>query len=200
MTEDKKNLNFSMWVKKLKDYDCFSESLIDELGDKLTNAPFSTNEKSGGAYDGGLIDIILSSLCTIGYHINENCFGLNQKGRLNHQFLSVNSNMLMRVLLLQHISKAQMFVEQSESWKKNKGFLYDFDKNDNSQLKLGERSAFLCMKHGIKLSQEEFEAMVSIDNEDKNTNPYMNPLVLVVRIVNQLTTVEIQRKYDYYNQ
>lgn len=200
MTEDKKNLNFSMWVKKLKDYDCFSESLIDELGDKLTNAPFSTNEKSGGAYDGGLIDIILSSLCTIGYHINENCFGLNQKGRLNHQFLSVNSNMLMRVLLLQHISKAQMFVEQNESWKKNKGFLYDFDKNDNSQLKLGERSAFLCMKHGIKLSQEEFEAMVSIDNEDKNTNPYMNPLVLVIRIVNQLTTVEIQRKHDYYNQ
>ena len=48
LTEEKKNLNFVLWTKKLKDYNCYSESLINELGDKLTNGTFNTNEINGG--------------------------------------------------------------------------------------------------------------------------------------------------------
>lgn len=195
--EEKRNLNFVLWTKKLKDYNCYSESLINELGEKLKNASFNMNESNGGCYEGALIEVILNNLCTLGYHINELAFGLNSKGKRNHPFLNVNTEMIMRVLLLQHISKAEYFVTQTENWKKNKGYLFDFNGELETQLKLGERSAFLCMKHGIQLSEIEFEAMTIVDKDDKCFNSHQNQLVVLVKIINQLVAVELQRKYDY---
>lgn len=198
LTEEKRNLNLTRWIQKLKDYDCYSESLINELGDKIASGTYNINETNGGCYDGALIDVILNNLCTLGYHINENAFGLNPKEKLKHPFLSVNLTILMRVLLLQHVAKAVMFAPQTESWKKNKGYLYDFNEENKSQMKLGEYSAFICMKHGIKLSEDEYEAMVSIDKEDKAYNTHQSPLVILVKTVNQLVGIELQRKYEYY--
>lgn len=197
LTEEKRNLNFVLWTKKLKDYNCYSESLINELGEKLKNASFNMNESNGGCYEGALIEVILNNLCTLGYHINELAFGLNSKGKRNHPFLNVNTEMIMRVLLLQHISKAEYFVTQTENWKKNKGYLFDFNGELETQLKLGERSAFLCMKHGIQLSEIEFEAMTIVDKDDKCFNSHQNQLVVLVKTINQLVAVELQRKYDY---
>lgn len=197
LTEEKRNLNFVLWTKKLKDYNCYSESLINELGEKLKNASFNMNEANGGCYEGSLIEVILNNLCTLGYHINELAFGLNDKGKRNHPFLNVNTEMIMRVLLLQHISKAEYFITQTENWKKNKGYLFDFNGELETQLKIGERSAFLCMKHGIQLSEIEFEAMTIVDKDDKCFNSHQNQLVVLVKTINQLVAVELQRKYDY---
>lgn len=197
LTEEKRNLNFVLWTKKLKDYNCYSESLINELGEKLKNASFNMNEANGGCYEGSLIEVILNNLCTLGYHINELAFGLNDKGKRNHPFLNVNTEMIMRVLLLQHISKAEYFITQTENWKKNKGYLFDFNGELETQLKMGERSAFLCMKHGIQLSEIEFEAMTIVDKDDKCFNSHQNQLVVLVKTINQLVEVELQRKYDY---
>lgn len=197
LTEEKRNLNFVLWTKKLKDYNCYSESLINELGEKLKNASFNMNEANGGCYEGSLIEVILNNLCTLGYHINELAFGLNDKGKRNHPFLNVNTEMFMRVLLLQHISKAEYFITQTENWKKNKGYLFDFNGELETQLKMGERSAFLCMKHGIQLSEIEFEAMTIVDKDDKCFNSHQNQLVVLVKTINQLVAVELQRKYDY---
>ena len=197
LTEEKRNLNFVLWTKKLKDYNCYSESLINELGEKLKNASFNMNEANGGCYEGSLIEVILNNLCTLGYHINELAFGLNDKGKRNHPFLNVNTEMIMRVLLLQHISKAEYFITQTENWKKNKGYLFEFNGELETQLKMGERSAFLCMKHGIQLSEIEFEAMTIVDKDDKCFNSHQNQLVVLVKTINQLVAVELQRKYDY---
>lgn len=197
LAEEKRNLNFMLWIKKLKDYNCYSESLINELGDKLKNASYNMNETNGGCYEGSLIEVILNNLCTLGYHINELAFGLNDKGKRNHPFLNVNTEMIMRVLLLQHISKAEYFIPQTEAWKKNKGILFDFNGELETQLKMGERSAFLCMKHGIQLSEIEFEAMTIVDKDDKCFNSHQNQLVVLVKTINQLVAVELQRKYDY---
>lgn len=199
LTEEKKNLNFALWVKKLQDYGCYSESLINELGDRIANATYNMNESNGGCYDGALVDVILNNLCTLGYHINELALGLNAKGKRNHPFLCVNIEMLMRVLLLQQISKAEYFVSQSEAWKKNKGFLYDFNGDLDTQLKMGERSAYLSLKHGINLSEQEYEAMTIIDKDEKTFNSHITPLAQMVKIINQLVAIELQRKYDYYN-
>lgn len=199
LSVEKRNLNLTLWIKKLKDYGCYSESLINELRDKIANAPFNTNEANGGCYDGSLIDVVLNNLCTIGYHINILGFGKNSKDKLNHPFLSVNNDILMRVLLLQHIAKSVMFIPQTESWKKNKGYLYEFNGEMESQLKVGEYSAFLCLKHGIKLSEVEYEAMTIIDKDDKSFNSHQTPLSTLVKFINQLAAVELQRKYDYYN-
>lgn len=199
LTDEKKNLNYTRWIEKLKAYDCYSESLVNELGDKICNGTFNINEGNGGCYEGALVDVVLNNLCVMGYHINEVAFGINAKNKKNHPFLCVSLSMLMRVLLLQHISKSEMFVPQTEQWKKNKGYMFDFNGDMETQLKLGERSAFLCMKHGIKLSEFEYEAMISIDKDEKEYNTHQNPLVILVKTVNQLVGIELQRKYDYYN-
>lgn len=198
LSEEKRNLNLSIWIKKLKNYGCYSDSLIDKYGDKIKNATFNINEANGACYDGSLIDTVLNTLCVIGYHINEYGFGKNENDKLRHPFLCVNNDMLMRVLLLQHIGKADMFIPQTENWKKNNGMLYDFNGELDTQLKLGERSVFMCMNNGINLSEQEFEAIMSIDKDEKKNNSHQNVLYTVVKFVNSLTSIELQRRHDYY--
>ena len=194
ITEEKINKNYLLWIDCLKKYDCDSEELIDEYGDAIKTASFAMNETSGGAYQGSLLDIVLSKLCVIASHINENAFGVNDKGKIKHPFLQVDKNSLMKVLLLQHIAKADMFIPSTEQWKINKGMFYEFNPNTQTALKLGERSIFLCQKYGIKLTEEEYDAMKICDKEEDKNNSFTTPLAELVKIANQLTAIEIYQK------
>lgn len=195
ITEEKINSNYILWIERLKKYNCYSDEMINEIGDKIKLASFSLGTTTGSAYCGSMIDTVLNHLCTIAYHINEDAFGLNAKQKDKHLFLKVNSDSLMKVLLLQHISKADLFVPQSEQWKINKGYPFEFNSTLKSSLKTGERSIFLCQKYGIKLTEEEYEAMRIIDKEeDFKNNSYASPLSTIVRMANQLVAIETYRK------
>ena len=194
ITEEKINRNYLLWIEYLKKYNCYSEELINDYGDSIKVASFAMNETNGGAYQGSLLDIVLSNLCVIASHINENAFGVNDKGKIKHPFLQVDKNSLMKVLLLQHIAKAEMFVPSSEQWKINKGMFYEFNPNTQTALKLGERSIFLCQKYGIKLTEEEYDAMKVCDKEEEKNNSFVTPLAELVKIANQLTAIEIYQK------
>lgn len=195
ITEEKINSNYILWIERLKKYNCYSEDMINEIGDKIKLASFSLTTTTGSAYYGSMIDTVLNHLCTVAYHINEDAFGLNAKQKYKHPYLKVDSDSLMRVLLLQHVSKSEIFVPQSEQWKISKGYPFDFNNKLPSSLKTGERSLYLCQKYGIKLSEEEFEAMRIIDKEeDFKNNSYANPLSTIVKISNQLVAIETYRK------
>lgn len=194
LTEEKINANFLRWIKCLERYDCYSQSMINDIGDKIKNAPFTLHENMGGAYQGAMIDIVLNHLCTIATHINDHAFKGNDENRINHSNLYVNKNMLMKVLLLQHISKAEMFVYQTQQWKAKNGQFYDFNDELNTKLKTGERSIFMCQKYGIELSEEEYEAMCIIDKNEENGDIYSNSLTMLVKYVNKLTAIDIRHK------
>ena len=191
---EKINSNFILWIERLQKYNCYSQRLIDDMGDLIKNASFSLTENSGSAYQGSMIDVVLNNLCRLGYELNENCFGY-QNNKIKHKHLYVNQNMLMRVLLLQHIAKAEMFVIQNNQWKAKNGYIYDFNGELKTSLKLGERSIFLCMKYGIELNEEEYEAMRIIDKDEDKTNSFTQPLCSIVKIANQLTAIEKYREY-----
>ena len=191
---EKINSNFILWIERLQKYNCYSQRLIDDMGDLIKNASFSLTENSGSAYQGSMIDVVLNNLCRLGYELNENCFGY-QNNKIKHKHLYVNQNMLMRVLLLQHIAKAEMFVIQNNQWKAKNGYIYDFNGELKTSLKLGERSIFLCMKYGIDLNEEEYEAMRIIDKDEDKTNSFTQPLCAIVKIANQLTAIEKYREY-----
>lgn len=191
---EKINSNFILWIERLQKYNCYSQRLIDEMGDLIKNASFSLTENSGSAYQGSMIDVVLNNLCRLGYELNENCFGY-QNNKIKHKHLYVNQNMLMRVLLLQHIAKAEMFVIQNNQWKAKNGYIYDFNDELKTSLKLGERSIFLCMKYGIELNEEEYEAMRIIDKDEDKTNSFTQPLCAIVKMANQLTAIEKYREY-----
>ena len=41
--------------------------------------------------------------------------------------------------------------------------------------------------------------MTIIDKDEKSFNSHQTPLVILVKMINQLVAIELQRKYDYYN-
>ena len=166
--------------------------MINEIGKQLKDCSFSMNDDSGSAYQGSMIDIVLNHLCSVAYNINEVVFG--PTGKFNS--MRVNPDMLMRVLLLQHIAKAEMFVNTRDTWKVKKGMLYEFNTNLKASLKLGERSLYLCQKYGIELAEEEYEAIRIIDkSEDDKIMFYINPLCSIVKMANQFVAVEMRQKY-----
>ena len=192
LTPEKINLNYITFCNKLKKYNCYSEQMINEIGEQLKDCSFSMNDDSGSAYQSSMIDIVLNHLCSVAYNINEVVFG--PTGKFNS--MRVNPDMLMRVLLLQHIAKAEMFVNTRDTWKVKKGMLYEFNTNLKASLKLGERSLYLCQKYGIELAEEEYEAIRIIDkSEDDKIVFYINPLCSIVKMANQFVAVEMRQKY-----
>lgn len=194
ITEEKINRNYLLFIDYLKKYDCYSDTLIEKYGESIKVATFATNEISGGAYQGSLLDIVLNHLCVIAVHVNEGAFGTNQNNAIKHPHLYVDKNKLMKVLLLQHISKAVMFVNATEQWKINKGMLYEFNPSLLSAMKLGERSLFMCMECGITLTEEEYDAMRVLDKDEDKTNSFVTPLAELVKMANQYTVIEIYQK------
>ena len=190
LTEEKLNKNYVLWIEQLKKYNCYSEELIEEYGDKIKIASFSLNDEKRKTYKKTIIDDDLYNLCVIANHINEHAFGTNDKGKVKHNNLYVNKSSLFKVLLLQHISKAEMFIPVTEQWKINKGILYEFNQNLMTSMKLGERSLFICSKYGIQFTEEEYAAMKVLDKDEDKTNSFITPLEQLVKISNQLTAIE----------
>lgn len=190
ITEEKINLNFVRWTNYLQKYNCYSEALIKDLGEQIKVAPYNTSEKMGGAYPGGLLDVVLNHLCKLAYNVNENGIGTSTP------LLSVNTNLLIRVLLLQHISKSVMYTYQENEWKRKNGQPYDFTENFNTKLKLGEKSMFLCLKYGITLTEEEFEALLIIDKEQDKGSVFNSTLSIIVDFINKMTNKEILLKQN----
>lgn len=190
LNQEKINANFVAYVKRLEKYGCYSEEMINDLSDEIKNAPFGKDESTGCAYRGALVHVILNNLCKTAYAINEKALDENA-------ILKVNFNKLMKVLLLQHIGKALLFVPQEDSYKIKRGELYQWSNNLGCSMKNGERSIYLCMKYGINIEEDEYEAMRIIDKEmDDKSLYHVSPLAMLVLAVNQLTWVELRKEWE----
>lgn len=193
-TQEKINANYLLFIEYLEKYDCYSEEMIKEIGDKIKMAPYSKEVGFGGAEPGSLIDVTLYKLCKIGAQINANVLGKNGGDTISHPNLCVNQYMLMRVLLLMNIAKAEIFEPVTEDWKTRRGIMYDFVEM-KTKMKLGQRSLYLCQKYGIKLSEEEFDAFSTIDISDETGERFLSPLYAVVKTAKMLTLIELRQEY-----
>lgn len=191
LNQEKINANFVAYVKRLEKYGCYSEEMMKDLGDEIKNASFGMKDDSGCAYRGALIDVVLNHLCKTAYAINETALNTNAT-------LKVNLDKLMKVLLLQHIAKSQMYVAQTDSWRVNKlGEIYQFNDRLACNMKNGERSVYLCQKYGINIEEDEYEAIRIIDKESDDKSLYhVSPLAMMVLAVNQLTWVELRKEWE----
>lgn len=196
LSEERLNQNYLMFINRLEKYGCKSETLLDELGEKIKYASYSRNEEDGGCYQGSLVDVTLNRLCKLGYQLNENVFGGNGKETAQHPFLYCDSKSLMKVLLLLNLSKAEMYEPETEQWKLKKGMLFRFSDTLCATLKVGARTLYLCQKHGIKLTEEEYEAILFFDAEDDTVpDKFRNPLCMVARMAVAFTAVELRQIY-----
>ena len=189
LSEERLNQNYLAFINRMEKYGCKSETLLDELGERIKYGTYNRNEEDGGCYNGSLIDVTLNVLCKIGYQINENVFG---SGR---PFLQCDSKSLMKVLLLLNLSKAEMYEPETENWKLKKGMMFRFSDLLQTTLKTGARTVFLCQKYGIMLTEEEYEALLFFDMEDDVPDKYRSPLCMLVRAAVAFTAVELRQVY-----
>lgn len=183
LTEEKINSNYATFIDKLSNIGVNTEQLVNLIGEeKLKKATYAINSDSGMAFDGSLIYFSLCKIAKLAILINNQVFSS----------IKVNQDSLLKVSLLHQISKSLMFEENDSQWEKtNRGLLYKYSKLEGA-LRCGERSAYICLKCGIDLTPEEFEAMKIIDKDsDDNYSKYFSsPLSLILKSAVDLTAAE----------
>jgi len=187
ITEEKINLNFVRFIKMLKKYGAYTDKMDEDnqFTDLLKLAPSHTKDETGGAYDGGLIEYIMS-ITDYAKKLNENILSEGDR---------IENGSLMKVCFIHQIAKAKEYRANDIDWEIKKGYLYKF--NDGlPALKTGEYSTYLCAKYGIELTEDEYEAILSIDKEDDlQTKLFGNMLSRILRVAIEFANVERKKNF-----
>lgn len=162
-------------------YGIFNEELEQFLGDDFYIAPATSNLEMYGAYPGGLL-----------HHLLRSCKYAIQVNTLLPEKLRQKNESIVRVTFLSQIGKVFMFELNKNDWEvKNLGRMYSF-KEDDYKLKTGERTLFYLMKYGVKIDENEYHAIVSIDKmeDDKIIKTVPTTLSQIVKIGFNLAILE----------
>lgn len=167
--------NTRKYYKTATENGFMNDELIAFLGEDFIKAPATTMRDLNNAFEGGLIDHLLK--------VTRYAVGINEL----HQTNKVDKTSLLKVCLLHQIGKAKAYTPCTSDWHiKNQGKMYEF--NDLLSMRVGERSAYYAMSHGITLSEEEFQAIVNHDKDDsdkqaKYHNSWLGELLKIATIM-----------------
>ncbi len=150
---------------------------IEKLREQLERSSGALSEDTGIAYPGAL-------LC----HINLFTAIAQRIAKMVAGTFSVDEKSLLKVCLLQHLSKIYMYIPNDNEWRmKNLGENFKFAELDGN-LKFGERSIYCATTHGITFTPEEWEAMESMDKAKESNGMKYAECILstIVRQANEL--------------
>lgn len=185
LKESKINSNFTLFEKRLKESFGIDVDKLNEELPQLKEASLAISKDSGCAYPGSLIDKTIS-LVVLAKKINS----------ILPEEDKVNEESLIKVCMLQHLSKAKTIVPNDNQWEIDKrGFLYKFNE-DNTVLKCGALSSYIALRCGAEFSDEELEAMTIIDrtSDDKQASLFASTLSVVVRQANELMYITAKER------
>lgn len=167
--------NARKFFKTASDNGFMNDELITFLGEDFIKAPATPLKDLYNAFEGGLIDHLLT--------VTKYAIGINDLHTTN----KVDKNSILKVCLLHQIGKAKAYTQCTSEWHiKNQGKMYEY--NDLTSMRVGERSAYYAMSHGITLSEEEFQAIVNHDKDDsdkqaKYHNSWLGDLLKIATIM-----------------
>ena len=185
--KEKIKKNNQTFIEKNELYGILSKELLEYLGEDLLTAPASTMKSLHNAFPGGLIDHILK---TTKYAI-----GIN---KLLPTGMDVEAQSIVKVCFLHQIGKTFLYKWCESEWhRNNQGKMYDFNEELTS-MKIGERSVYYAMKYGVKLSEEEYQAIVNYDKpeDDKQSKWYGSTLSTILKQANELAIIEEKNNYN----
>lgn len=143
-----------------------TDELMQFLGEEFITAPASSMVSYHNAFEGGLIDHLLR-VAAYAIKINN---ALPEEDK-------VNQTSLLKVCLLHGIGKAKLYTECVSEWHRiNQGKMYEFNQNLVS-MRIGERSAFYAMSNGVKLTEEEYAAILFFDKTDDRLSDFHNSML-----------------------
>ena len=187
---------------KAKNYDNFKRYLlaiigresyakiVEELGgeDAIMNASYATKTDTGLAYEGSLIDTVLT-IASYADEIND----------LLPTDIQVDKRTIYKVCLLSHIAKVIMYKPNENQWAVEKfGTLYEFRDLPGS-LRAGERSTMIAMNAGVTFNPEEFEAMRFLGlRDDDEMKYYSSTLSTIIKQATELVNI-VAKNRNYEN-
>lgn len=162
-------------------YKIFNTELEEFLGEVFYYAPATSSIDMYGAYPGGLLHHLIRS-CTYSIKVNE----------LLPDSVKQDPSEIVRAVFLSQIGKVFMFELNTNEWEiKNLGRMYTF-KDDEFKLKTGEKTLYYIMTYGVKISQNEYHAIVSLDKMEDDKINKMTPTSLsqIIKIGFNLAIME----------
>ena len=143
-----------------------NEELMKYLGESFIKAPASTMADLHNAFEGGLIDHLLR----VGSYAVKFNNALPEEER-------VDQNSLLKICLLHQIGKANLYKPCDSEWhRKNQGKMYEFN-DDLTSMRVGERSVYYAMSHGVSFTEEEYTAIINLDKNDDKMAEYHNSML-----------------------
>lgn len=174
--------NTKKYFQTAQDHGFMNDELMNFLGEDFIKAPASTMSDLNNSFEGGLIDHLLK-VTKYAISINENVLPEN---------LRLQKKDIIKVCFLHQIGKAHIYEPCTSEWHiKNQGKNYEF-KQGVTSMRVGERSALYALNNGIKLTEEEYQAIVNFDKDDNDKQAkYHNSLLGdLLKMANQLAIIE----------
>lgn len=161
-------------------YNIMTKELLDFLGDNLYTSPASTSLTMVGSYPGGLLHHTIKA-CRYALKVNE----------ILAEPLRQPVPTVVKTIFLSQIGKAFMFCLSTNERQIKQGKMYDFCE-DIVRLRVGERSAYYATKHGVKLTEEEYQAILNLDKdeEDKMAKYFSSTLSSIIKWGFELAILE----------
>jgi len=172
--------NKSKFIETNEKYGIMTKELLDFLGDDLYTAPASTRLTMSGCYPGGLLNYMIRA-CKYSIKVNE----------LLPETLKRPVPVIVKTVFLAQIGKVFMYCLTENEYNKKQGQMYDFC-DDSIRLRVGERSAYYAINYGVKLTEEEYQAILNLDkdDEDKMARYFSSPLTSIIKWGFELATLE----------
>lgn len=158
--------NTKKFFQTAQEHGIMNDELMSFLGEDFIKSPATAMKDQYNAFEGGLIDHLLN---VTKYAVIFNN-ALPEPER-------VDQKSLIRVCLLHQIGKAHIYTPcQSEWHRTNQGKMYEY-KNDQVAMRVAERSLYYVLNHGIKLTDEEYAAILMSDKTDDKMAEYHNTML-----------------------
>lgn len=169
--------NYSILIKKLNQLGIDTSILNEKYGEQIKIALFNTTTST--SFEGSLLEYVINILTPSALKLSEIYF-------TDDKLDAINKDSLIKVCLLTHISKCNMFTKG-----KREG-TYEYAQYPYA-LKMGMRSVAICSECGINLTAEELEAMTILDREnDDQTKFFSSPLAAIFKMANEMTFLKIK--------
>lgn len=186
MSREEKEKLLGIYLKKLQQVGVDTDMLSEKYGERLMNATFTNVNDHGNAYEGSLLEIVLTKLTPYAVKLNE----------LLPETRRVDKNTLVKVCLLHHIAKCVRLIPNDNQWEiEKRGMLFKYD-SEQPSIRTGLHSLIIAQECGVGFSAEEAEVMTVNDRDmtDDQARWFSSAMATLVRQANELTYLEINGK------
>ena len=181
LDKDKIAKNTKKYFETATKHGFMTEELTTFLGIPFMTAPASTMKDLHNAFEGGLVDHLLRTTK----------FAVSINSTLPDN-IKLPVSEVIKVCLLYQIGKAHAYKPCMSEWHKtNQGKMYEFNE-EAVAMRVGERSAFYAISHGVKLTEAEYQAIINHDKDDsdKQAKYRTSPLGVILKQANEWAIIE----------